>query len=164
MCCHMLLDSTLPTVPKVLTGTHWNKMGNILSNYHLKLSSEKNRILSLECKIDGLRLEEWRDVLYPRVIYFDSPLNHRVHSMSKLILGTRGIHHSSGSEVLCMMHHVACHWISFGKTLARHKICVWTGKFQGIFLLFTWEALYFIFGSQIIETKNSLLGKLFRVC
>lgn len=41
MCCHMLLDSTLPTVPKVLTGTHWNKMGNILSNYHLKLSSEK---------------------------------------------------------------------------------------------------------------------------
>lgn len=89
------------------------------------LSSEKNRILSLKYKIDVLRLEEWRDVLYPWVIYFDSPLTHRVHNMSKLILGTRGIHHSSSSEVVCMMRHVACHWISFWKPLPDIKaMCV----------------------------------------
>ncbi len=84
-----------------------------------------------------------------------SRLTHRVCNMSKLILGTRGIHHNSSSEVLRVMRYVACHWISFGKPFP---------KFQGLFLLFTWDILHVMFESQTNETKNISLGYYFTVC
>lgn len=112
---------------------------SIVLNRSGEFWEETKQFLSLECKISWLRLEGLRDVLYPWVIYFDSPPTLWLFSMSKLILRTRGKHYNMKSEISWRMCYVACHWISFENPF--QIIC------QGLnyeILLFTWDVVCII--------------------
>ncbi len=149
------------------SGPSYNiKYRGISRLFEVYLVSSEKWFLSVECKSCGPGLQGWRDVLYPRVIYSDSPLTHRVYSMSKLILGTSRIHHSSSSEALCVVRHVACHWIAFGKlfSVSLPRLICGLSDSRPLFSSPPEKACRSCLKDRQIKTKWTLLSSHLRVC
>lgn len=165
----LLLDRTLSMVPKVVTGTHWNKTGDILSNYRLKqiwwvLKKEETGFCHWTIRLMGWGLRN--DVMY----FIHGSFTLIPPWLTESIIWVSSFWGPEGYiTVQAVRYYAWCvmlHVIEFllENPCQTQNPCVWTVKFQGIFLLSTWEALYIMFETQIIETKSSLLGKLFRAC